>query len=216
MLPSCAGSRQDEPKQSARDHRVTAVSQVHALRGLRGKSDLKHASPTLLLWSTSIMMIFLPVIWEFWNINSSFKKLQTTDAGLSEVMSSSGKSRSCSGEKQKQRLRSSHTPRFRLQTSHFSSNKQTICWKKGQNMKSTEGNYSSSILHDEHVWFTAAESFTWSQSSASWPQSCSRSIRAASSHRILINSATKPDWCPLFTRNVFFKCCTQFTSCLLF
>lgn len=36
-----AGSREDEYKQSARDHRVTAVSQVQALRGLKGKIQLK-------------------------------------------------------------------------------------------------------------------------------------------------------------------------------
>lgn len=76
-IPPCfCWKSEDEYKQSAQDHRVTAVSQVQALRGLQGKSNLKHASPTLVLWSTSIMMIFLPVIWEFWNINNSFKKLQ--------------------------------------------------------------------------------------------------------------------------------------------
>lgn len=47
MLRFAAGSREDEHKQSAQDHRVTAVSQVHALRGLKGKSNLKHTSPTL-------------------------------------------------------------------------------------------------------------------------------------------------------------------------
>lgn len=91
-----AGSWEDEREQSARDHRVTAVCE--ALRGFKGKSNLKHESPTFLLWSTAIMMIFLPVIWEFWNMNNSFKKQQTTERGLSLVTSFRDKSCSCSTE----------------------------------------------------------------------------------------------------------------------
>lgn len=74
MLPVSAESRADEDEQSARDRGVTAGSRVQASRGLKGKSNLKHASPTLLLWSMGVMMIFLPVIWEFGNPNNSFKQ----------------------------------------------------------------------------------------------------------------------------------------------
>lgn len=41
MLPFSAGSREDEYKQSAEDHSVTAVSKVQALKRLKGKIQLK-------------------------------------------------------------------------------------------------------------------------------------------------------------------------------
>lgn len=52
MPPFTPGGPEDEHKQSPQDHRVTAVCEVRVLWGLKTKSNLKHESPMLLLWST--------------------------------------------------------------------------------------------------------------------------------------------------------------------